>query len=53
MQQNLNGSNTFGTMKIFRDRVRAAYNNGGTIGIYFETFFNIKVCCVFSLESHI
>ena len=25
--------------------------SGGTIGISFRFFFNMKVCCVFSLES--
>ena len=31
-------------------RVHSA-RSGGIIGIFFSIFFNMKVCCVFSLES--
>ena len=57
VQSNFNGSNTFGTMKInsrqeWFEPMRVDYSarSGGIIRI-FSIFFNMKVCCVFSLES--
>ena len=32
-------------------RVDYSARSGGILGIIFSTFFNMKVCCVFSLES--
>ena len=50
LQSNFNGSNTFGTMKIFEPlRVYNRTRSGGIIGI--PIFFNMKVYCMFSLES--
>ena len=57
--ENFNGSYTFGTMKICsRQRLfelMSVYHStrpGGIIGILFSfLFFNMKVYCVFSLES--
>ena len=58
IQSNFSGSNTFGTMKIssrqgYFEPMRVEYSvrQGGLIGISFFIFFNMKVCCVFSLES--
>ena len=58
IQPNLSGSNTFGTMKIcsrqgllelmsvnYRGQVRRHNRD-----IFFSIFFNMKVCCVFSLK---
>ena len=58
IQSNFNGSNTFGTMKIssrqgyfepmrvdYRRKVRRLNRD------IFLIFFNMKVCCVFILES--
>ena len=57
IQSNFNGSNTFGTMKIslrqgqFEPvRVDESARSGGIIRISL-VLFNMKVCCVFSLES--
>ena len=57
LQSNFNGSNTFGTMKISS---RQGYfelmsfdnsaRSGGILKISL-IFYNMKVCCVFSLES--
>ena len=58
VQPKFNGSNTFGTMKICSRQgqfeLKSVYQSarsGGIIGIFFSIFFNMKVCCVFSLES--
>ena len=58
VQSNFSGSNTFGTMKISSrqglfESMRVDYSarSGGLIGTSFFIFFNMKVCCVFSLES--
>ena len=32
-------------------RVDHSTRSGGLIGVYFQFLFNIKVCCVFPLES--
>ena len=57
VQSNFNGSNTFGTMKISSRqgqfepvRVDESARSGGIIRISL-IFYNMKVCCVFSLES--
>ena len=55
---NFNGSNIFATTKICSRQekfklmdVYHSTNSEGIIGIFFSIFFNMKVCCVFSLES--
>ena len=57
IQSNFNGSNTFGTMKISSTqgyfepmRVDNSARSGGITRISL-IFYNMKVCCVFSLES--
>ena len=57
IQSNLNGSNTIGTMKIssrqgWFEPMRVDYSarSGGYIRISL-IFYNMKVCCVFPLES--
>ena len=57
MQSNFNGSNTFGTMKISSRqgkfepmRVDNSTRSGGIIRISL-IFYNMKVYCVFTLES--
>ena len=57
IQSNFNGSNTFGTMKISLRQgqfeplwVDNSAKSGGLIRIDL-IFYNMKVCCVFSLES--
>ena len=57
MQSNFNGSNTFGTMKISSRqgyfepmRVDNSARSGGIIRISL-IFYNMKVYCVFTLES--
>ena len=57
LQSNFNGSNTFGTMKISSRqgkfepmRVDNSTRSGGLIRISLS-FYIMKVCCVFSLES--
>ena len=57
VQSNFNGSNTFGTMKISSRqgefdpmRVHNSARSGGIIRSSLS-FYNMKVCCVFSLES--
>ena len=58
IQPNFNGSNTFGTMKICSRQglfelmsVKHSAWSEGLIGISFRFFFNMTVCCVYSLES--
>ena len=58
IQSNFNGSNTFGTIKISSRqgqfepmRVDYSARSGGIIEMIFSIFFNMKACCVFSLES--
>ena len=37
---------------VFRaNEVNNSARSGGIIGIFFSIFFNLKLCCVFSLES--
>ena len=57
IQSNFNGLNTFGTMKISSRqgyfepmRVYNSARSGGIIRISLS-FYNMKVCCQFSLES--
>ena len=57
IQSNFNGSNTFGTRKISSrqgelEPMRVDYSamSGGFIGTFY-IFFNMNVCCLFSLES--
>ena len=57
IQSNFNGSNTFGTLKIsprqrwFEPvRIDNSARSGDKIRIS-SIFYNMKVCCVFSLES--
>ena len=57
VQLNFNGSNTFGTMKIISRQgqfeligVYKSARSGGIIKLPL-IFYNMKVCCVFSLES--
>ena len=56
-EPNLNGSNTFVTMKICSRQgqfevmsVNHSARSGG-MRIFFFIFFSMKVCCVLSLES--
>ena len=58
IQSNFNGSNTFGTMKICSrqgefEPLRVYYKDrsGGINRDIFSIFFNMKVCCVYALES--
>ena len=58
IQSNFNGSNTFGTMKICSrqgefEPLRVYYRarSGGINRDIFSMFLNMKVYCVFSLES--
>ena len=58
VQSNSNGSNTFGTMKICSrqgefEPLRVYYRarSGGINRNIFSIFFNMKVYCVYSLES--
>ena len=58
LQSNFNGSNTFGTMQISSRqgkfepmKVDYSARSGSLIRISFLIFFNMKECCVFSLES--
>ena len=58
IQSNFDGWKTFGTMKTssrqgYFELMSANHSakSGGIIGIYFSIFFNMKVYCVFSLES--
>ena len=52
LQSNFNGSNTFGTMKISSSQrgLIIAPDQEAKRGI-FSIFLNVKVYCVFSLES--
>ena len=57
IQPKKNGSNTFGTMKrcwrqgLFEPMgVNRSARIGGIIRIFFQFYFNKKVCCVFSLD---
>ena len=57
LQSNFNGSNIFGIMKISSRqgyfepmRVAKSARSGGIIRISLS-FYNMRVCCVFSLES--
>ena len=58
IQQNFNGANTFRTMKLCSRQgefelmsVNHSARSGGIMVIIFSIFFNMKVCCVFSVES--
>ena len=59
VQPNFNGSNTLGIMKLcFRQgqlelmRFNNSTRSSGIIGLFFSIFFDMKVCNVFTLESH-
>ena len=43
--------NMFETGVVRANEVNHSPRSGGNIGIFFSSFFNMKVCCVYSLES--